>query len=225
MGPDYDDALKVYTTITGKDVFKIRPVGTILQSRDAVADFTPLKKLIGRLFGKAELEAIAQEHASGRMLYIGTTHLDAQQPVFWDMGAIAASGHPEALEIFQKVMLASATVPIAVPPVYFEVEADGNLYEEMHVDGGITTQVFGAKLLRLAADAWQEAGYTVTARLYLIRNAHLSPEYEKVKSKISAIGGRTISTLIKVQGFGDIYRAYVDAIDSGNRFQLFEHTL
>jgi len=155
---------------------------------------------------------------AGRRLYIGTTYLDAQQPVFWDMGAIAASGHPKALEIFRKVMIASASVPIAVPPVYFDVEVDGKRYEEMHVDGGITTQVFGAKLLRFSAEAWQEAGYEVTASLYLIRNSRFSPEYESVKAKIAAIGGRTVSTLIKSQGFGDIFRAYLDAIDAGIDF-------
>ena len=41
------------------------------------------------------------------------------------MGLIAASGRPGALELFRKVMLASASVPIAFPPVFFDVEAGG----------------------------------------------------------------------------------------------------
>jgi hypothetical protein len=32
---------------------------------------------------------------------VRTTNLDAQRPVLWNMGAIAASGRPEALELFR----------------------------------------------------------------------------------------------------------------------------
>ena len=39
-------------------------------------------------------------------------------------------------------MLASASIPVAFPPVYFPVVGDGKRYEEMHVDGGTATQVF-----------------------------------------------------------------------------------
>ena len=35
--------------------------------------------------------------AKGRLLLIGTTDLDAQRPVIWNIGALAASGKPEAL--------------------------------------------------------------------------------------------------------------------------------
>ena len=55
------------------------------------------------------------------------------------MGLIASSGRPEALELFRKVMLASASIPVAFPPVFFEVELrpGGPRYDEMHVDGGV----------------------------------------------------------------------------------------
>ena len=58
------------------------------------------------------------------------------------MGLIAASGQPEALDLFRKVMLASASIPVAFPPVFFEVEADGRRYDEMHVDGAVGANVF-----------------------------------------------------------------------------------
>jgi hypothetical protein len=54
----------------------------------------------------------------------------------WDMGKIASSGKPGALELFRSVMLASASIPGAFPPVMMEVEARGERYDEMHVDGG-----------------------------------------------------------------------------------------
>ena len=49
-------------------------------------------------------DAIAREYRKGRLLLIGTTDLDAQRPVIWNIGAIAASGHPESLELFRKIL-------------------------------------------------------------------------------------------------------------------------
>jgi hypothetical protein len=46
------------------------------------------------------IQAIAAEHNKGRRLLIGTMQLDAQRLVIWDMGAIAASGHPDAPSCF-----------------------------------------------------------------------------------------------------------------------------
>ena len=211
LGSDYDSALEVYSTVGPDDVFRERSLYNILRDRDAVADFTPLMNLIARRFGEIELRAVAREYKRGRLLFIGTTNLEAQLLVIWNMGAIAASGHPDGLDLFLKVMIASASTPGAVPPVYFNVKADGKTYDEMHVDGGVMTQVFGVPLLVHEADAWRKADYTVTGRVYIIRNAHLDPEPETVIPKLSSIVGRAISTLIKTQGLGDIYRAYATA--------------
>jgi hypothetical protein len=55
--------------------------------------------------------------------------LDSQRFIVWNMGLIAVSGRPEALDLFRKVMLASASVPVAFPPVLFEVDANGGRYD------------------------------------------------------------------------------------------------
>ena len=89
------------------------------------------------------MEAVAAEFRDkGRQLTIGTTNLDALRPVIWNVGRIAASGHPDALKLIRKVLLASASIPIAFPPVHIDVEVDGRRYEEMHVDGGAAAQIF-----------------------------------------------------------------------------------
>ena len=87
------------------------------------------------------LAEVAAEHRKGRRLLIGTTNLDAERPVIWDMGAIATSGSPEALELFRTVLLSSAAIPAVFPPGFIKVAAGGT-YEEMHVDGGATREVF-----------------------------------------------------------------------------------
>ena len=60
----------------------------------------------------------------------------------WNVTAIAASGHPRALELVQDILLASASIPVGFPPVMIDVEVDGRRYQEMHVDGGTSNQVF-----------------------------------------------------------------------------------
>ena len=86
------------------------------------------------------LADIAAEHKKGRRLLIGTTNLDAQRLVIWDMGAIASSGHPDAGKLFRQIMLASAAIPVMFPPQYIEVEAGGKRYDELHVDGGTVAE-------------------------------------------------------------------------------------
>jgi predicted acylesterase/phospholipase RssA len=146
LGPQYDDALhEFYTTTTTRDIFAIGSIGSILISLlrgDSLVDTGPLATLIARHVDAEFLDQVADAHNRGRRLYIGTVDLDSQQFVVWNMGLIAASGRAEALELFRKVMLASASIPIVFPPVFFEVEADGRIYDEMHVDGAVAATVF-----------------------------------------------------------------------------------
>ncbi len=208
LGAACDAELKQnYTTISDKDICKKRGLFGILKARDAVMSTAPLAKLIAKQIDQARLEAIAAEHRKGRRFYVATSDLDAGRGVVWDMGAIAASGRPDALELFRKVLLASASIPVAFPPVYFDVEAGGNRFDEMHADGGVMAQVFGAMFLgRLKEMTGASEG-----RFYLVRNAQLRPQWKAVQPKLASIAGRTVSTLIVTQGFGDLYRAYLAA--------------
>lgn len=106
-------------------------------------DTKPLLEMLYRQFDDAVLAAVAAEHRKGRRLYVGTTDLDAEALTAWDMGAIAASGRPNARETFCRVLLASASIPGAFPPVTFEAEAEGRRFDELHADGGVQTLVFG----------------------------------------------------------------------------------
>ena len=81
------------------------------------------------------------------------------------MGLIATSERPEALELFRKVMLASASVPVAFPPVFFDVVAGGSDYDEMHVDGAVAARVFyNGGVLSFGGRARRAAGAGPAAR-------------------------------------------------------------
>ena len=162
------------------------------------------------------LQAIAAEHNKGRRLLVGTTQLEAQRLVIWNMGAIAASGHPEALKLFRQVLRASASIPVAFNPMYFKVKAAGQEYDEMHVDGGVRAEVmlyknalkFMVAKKRLGKQLGSQAQQR-SRKLYIIRNAQVYPEYKSIKPHIADIGVRAIASLTKYQGIGDLYRLYV----------------
>ena len=123
LGPEYDAKLKeVYTTISTKNIYQVHSLLKMLRS-DSIADTWPLAELAAKSMDDDLLRAIAAEHQKGRRLFVGTTNLDAQRLVIWDMGAIAAIGTPEAFKLFRRILLASAAIPVMFPPIYLEVEA------------------------------------------------------------------------------------------------------
>jgi len=85
------------------------------------------------------LDAVAHEAARGRLLLVATTDLDDEETVIWNMGVIAAQGGEAARRLFRDVLVASSSIPGLFPPVMIPVEHNGVRYEEMHVDGSLTT--------------------------------------------------------------------------------------
>jgi len=220
LGPDYDAQLKaVYTTTKTADVAKKRGIITGLFS-DSLADTTPLKHLIARYITADLLDAIAREHERGRRLFIGTMNVDAGRSVIWNIGAIAASTYPAKLELVREVLRASAAIPVAFPPVSIPVEANGTEYEELHVDGGTGNQVFvypaavnfRKVIERLAAKGTPEA--------YVVRNAFIDPDYQGIKRRVLPIASRSIDSLIRTQGIGDLYQIYALCQRDGIDFNL-----
>ncbi len=208
LGPRYDQALKdVYTNYSTDQLLTKHPIRGLLGG-DALASNAPLAGVIAKYVDENFLKEVAHEHARGRRLLIGTTNLDAQRPVIWDMGRIASSGDPRALALFRNVLLASAAIPGLFPPVYIEVRADGQPRDEMHVDGGTTNQVFLLPNQIEAGSIDAKLGINPVRRLYIIRNGRVAPEFKAVKASTLAIAGRSISTLIKTQGIGDLYQMY-----------------
>ena len=224
LGPDYDEQLKkIYTTISTKDVYVLRGLLKLLRS-DSIADTWPLARLAASYVDENMLQAIAREHAKGRRLFIGTTNLDAQRLVIWDMGAIAASGKPDALKLFHKIMLASSAIPVMFPPMYLEVEAGGNKYDELHVDGGTVTEVmlYGLTFRPFAVmrEARGAEAKPRPMRLYLVRNSKTTPEWGKTEAGLKGITERALNTIIKYQGIGDLYRIYAQCRVDGIDFNL-----
>jgi predicted acylesterase/phospholipase RssA len=220
LGPKYDEALKtVFTTSTTQDIAIAQPVRGLLGG-DSLASNAPLAKVVAHYVNAEFLQEVATEHRKGRRLLIGTTNLDAERPVIWDMGQIAVSGRPESLELFRKVLLASAAIPAVFPPGFVKVAAEGGFYDEMHVDGGATREVFLVPTQFMAKKADGNLGINPVRRAYIIRNGRVAPEYKPVKAKTLSIAGRAVSSLIKSQGVGDLYELFVFSKKNGIDYNL-----
>ena len=220
LGPAYDSRLKaLYTEIRRNDIVQLRGVLAALTS-DALADTAPLRELLRKHVDRAMLDEIAREYDKGRELWISTANLDARRRVIWNMTRIAASGHPRALELFHDVMIASAAIPGAFPPVLIEVEAEGRTYHEMHVDGGAMAQVFVYPPSLDLAELSEEMGGERERRLFVVMNARLDPEWAETERKVLSIAGRAITSMIHTQGVGDLYRIYLTAERDGVDFNL-----
>jgi predicted acylesterase/phospholipase RssA len=208
LGPAYDENLEeFYTRYSTHDLFEFH-----IPFRNSFASTEPLKRQLAAHFDKTMLAKIAEEYARGRRLYVGTTDLDEQRLVIWDMGKIATAGSDDALRLFRQVILASSSIPIVSPPVYFDVDIHGNSYNEMHVDGGVVKQVFFPYDVLSGLDDALKARHINIDRfvysIYVIRNGYIEPIHQEVADNLSMIGSRTIDTMINNQGIGDLYQIY-----------------
>lgn len=219
LGPKYDHVLeRVYTQTSSRDIFIKRGLLKGLFG-DAMADSRPLANVIGTYVNRQLLDEIAAEYAKGRVLLVGTANLDSLEPVIWNMTAIAASNDPRAIPLFRSILLASASIPGAFPPVMIDVDVNGTRHQEMHVDGGTIAQVF----FYPPSFSLASMGDTATARkrvLYVIRNARFDPEWASVKRRTLTIAARAIASLTRTQGIGDLYKIYVTTQRDGIDFNL-----
>jgi Patatin-like phospholipase len=220
LGSEYDSQLTaIYTTIDTKDIMRSNgPIGAIFGS--SLTDNSPLKALVAKYVTPELLDRIAIENSRGRKLLIGTTNLDAQRPVVWDMTAIAASDNPEKVRLFRDVLVASAAIPGVFPPQLIKVTADGKTYDELHVDGGTTTQAFLLSAENSLKSVDEVLKIKRTRSLYVIINGTFAPQPAKTETATFAIATRSISTLIKSQGIGDVYRMYTQAVRDGVDFNV-----
>jgi hypothetical protein len=223
LGGRYIDELRtVYTTISDKDIRTMRALNGLygVVFSDALADTTPLYTLISRYVDEQMLADIAEAYGQGRMLLVATANLDQQRPVLWNIGAIAASGHPGALELVRKTILASAAIPGAFPPVMFDVEAQGQHFQEMHVDAGVVAQTFLYPSYIGTQMEFRTGPFARERHAYIIRNSRLDPNWASVNREFLTITQRSIATMIHYLGYNDLLRVYETTKRDGFDYNL-----
>jgi len=220
---DEDRFADLFTSISTKDVVRRRNVFALL-FKDSLYTSTLFAKKINDIVDADLLAHVAEEHRKGRRLYVGTTNLDAQEFVIWDMGALASQGGAASVKMFRKIILASCSFSAMLPPVFFQVEAGGKRYDEMHADGGVIGGIF--YIYHLMEGAGSSAPFSgidlkgFKTRLYILNLCYMSPHSKQVEDNLTAIISRTIETNGAAKMSGDTYRMYAYAKERGWDYNL-----
>jgi hypothetical protein len=223
LGSEYDDTLEeVYTQVTADDIYLKKSILSALW-RESLADNQPLRNMVEEYITDEIIDAIGVAHNNGQRLLIGTTNFDAQRAVIWSMGAVANSKHPDTYDLFRTIIVASAAIPVLFPPTFIEVEAEGEVYDEMHVDGGTMGQMvyYGSTIdwkavLREVSGEREPVDNSV---LYIIIDGEIDHHHDVVPRRLAPIAYRTIATMLKASALSSLYKMFLHAEVNGYDFK------
>lgn len=149
------------------------------------------------------VEQMAEASRAGKQLIISATDLDFGRQHFWSLGleaeAAARTGDSERL---RRILLASAAIPVAFPPV----EIDGALY----ADGGITANVFARLEPRTVgsfAELWKRLHPDTPlpkVRYWVILNNSLAQAPSTVQARWTKVLGPSLATSIRSATLAEI---------------------
>ncbi|TIL34798.1 MAG: alpha/beta hydrolase [Mesorhizobium sp.] len=219
LGSDSDKTLvHLFTSGVADDLVATKfPVGLIGSS---LLRSTPLRQMVEDSITPAILRRVADQHRKGRRLLVLTTNLDTQRAVVWNMGAIANSGRPNALRLFQDVLIASASIPGIYPAVMIEAESAGRRFQEIHSDGGSTSQVLILPQAILASANPLVPSKRQSVAFHVIVNNALIPEFATTQNRTLSVIARAYSILLKSQTQSELTILYNYAKLTGARFHL-----
>jgi predicted acylesterase/phospholipase RssA len=220
LGSDYDSYLiDMYSNITSDDLFRTQLFSGALFG-SALTDNWPLQELVKSYVTQELVSEVAAQHRRGRLLHIVTTHFDAQRPMVWDIGDIANRRGADAVPLIRKIILASAAIPGLFPPVPIEWENNGKRYTELHVDGGISRQLYVYPSQVSPEQLDDMMGLTFRRQIYVILNGNAQVGYEPAPVSVAPIAERALTALARNQANADIERAYLLAQRDGIGFQM-----
>jgi hypothetical protein len=220
LGPEYDHVLKSLFTENSTDGM-VKKRGLLATfSNVSVYDISQLRELLAGLITQEVIDKIAKERDAGRSLFIGTSNLDAMRPVIWSIGRIAASGDPGALDLILDIITASGSIGGAFPPIIIEVTANGETYDELHVDGGTVNQVFVYPPEVDWAAILERFGVGREPNVYVLRNGYLKPHYSAVPYSLTGIISNSLDALIINQANGDLEEIFLQTQRDGLNYFL-----
>ena len=208
LGTPEDDARleEMYTQITKKDIYKNRSIFSLISGADSLKDTKPLRKLIAKHITAETLKRVASAYEGGRSIWVGTTNIDYDQTWVWNMSEIAKDGN---LELYHKVLLASASFPIVFPPV----EIDGHLF----VDGAARSNLVVGGLSGESPPGEPPFG---PGNFYLIDNGKLDAAPQALKRALGNVAATTVSVMMNKSMQSALMQSYAGAKALGYNFNL-----
>ena len=207
LGTPADDAIleQMYTGITDKDIFAKRSIFDIFSS-DSIRDTAPLRSLIAKYITAETLQRVAAAFDDNRLLMVGTTNVDYGQTWIWNMSLIAKHGE---LDLYRKVLLASASFPIVFPPV----DIDGHLF----VDGAARSNVV---VVGMGGSEQPEPPLYGPGNLYLISNGKFEHPPAALRRALGDVAATTVGVMMDQSMQTALTRSYFGAQFLGYAFKM-----
>ncbi len=217
LGASHDPTLRdLFTSGIAETLLRVDGFNAIFGS--GVFKTEPLKLLVARYIDENLLNLVAAQHRRGRRLFIVTTNIDAQRTAVWNMGAIAASDYSGRLQLFRNILVASASAPGLFAPAYIQVQAGNARFQEMHVDGAVTSNVLAVPESVLL----QKVAFTDIAKpkLYIIVNGKVTPDFAVIGDGTLSIVARSFYSTVKANTRNTLIATYDFARRNGWQFRL-----
>ena len=196
LGTPADDLKleEMYTQVTKDDIYPERGFVSLLGGTDSLRDTAPLRAMIGKYITAETLERVAAAYDENRLLVVGTTNIDYGQTWVWNMSLIAKAGD---LELYRKVLLASASFPIVFPPV----EIDGHLF----VDGAARSNVV---VPGMGGTRKPNPPVYGPGNLYLIDNGRVTQPPQALRRALGDVAATTVSVMMEQSMQTALIRSY-----------------
>jgi hypothetical protein len=111
------------------------------------------------------------------------------------------------------VLLATAAVPGQFPPVPIEVEVNGRTYAELHVDGGVSTEIFvRLSLLDVPPEQLQLERPLAGSHIHAIVAGKLYADPTCSRPRLADVLTGSVGSLINAMTQNDLIRIYTAAL-------------
>jgi hypothetical protein len=208
LGTPADDASleEMYTTITKDNIYQDRGLIEIISGADSLRDTAPLRVLIAKHITAKTLKRVAAAFKENRLLVVGTTNVDYGQTWVWNMSLIARDGK---LDLYRKVLLASASFPIVFPPV----EIDGHLF----VDGAARSNLVVPGMGGITKPKPPLHG---KGNVFIMNNGRLNHPPEALRRALGDVAATTISVMMDQSMQTALTRSYFGTQFLGYAFNM-----
>ncbi len=208
LGTPADDLKleEMYTKVTKDNIYEDRAIFSLLSGSDSLRDTAPLRALLVKYITEETLKRVAEAYDENRLLFVGTTNIDYGQTWVWNMSLIAKAGD---LELYRKVLLASASFPIIFPPV----EIDGHLF----VDGAARSNVV---VPGMGGTQKPNPPLHGPGNLYLIDNGRITQPPVALRRALGIVAATTISVMMEQSMQTALIRSYFGAKVLGYSYKM-----
>lgn len=150
-----DDLFLAYGISNEGDLIDVGSFGVVgVAVRGAVGKFGPLRDMGRGLISDETIAAVKGEHKKGRLLLVGVVNVTDGQGYAVDLTELASRldltmSANQIRKCYVEAVLASASVPLAVPPITLEVKSGTSVTFDLYIDGGARFGVFWEQLRKV----------------------------------------------------------------------------